>query len=58
MASCPHLRTESREVLDQGMHCSGWTCLNCDQLATGECHHRSWCQVDFCGTEPRLDAVL
>jgi hypothetical protein len=58
MAACRHLNIEIRELFDQSLHCSGWSCLSCDQLATGECHHQSWCRVDFCGAEPGLDTVL
>ena len=49
---CTHDRFEFREEREHDMHCWGWVCLNCDHLATGECHHQSWCREDFCGAEP------
>ena len=52
MASCVHDRIEFRDEQDESMHCWGWVCLSCDYLATGECHHRTWCRVDFCGAQP------
>ena len=54
MPSCLHLSIEVREVVEDDMHYSGWTCPSCNHLASGECHHQSWCRQDFCGAEPLL----
>jgi hypothetical protein len=47
-----HTRIRSCDREDDGMHCTGWRCLDCQQEIVGECHHRSWCRPDFCGIEP------
>jgi hypothetical protein len=52
VASCEHPEIEVHEKVEDGMHWSGWACLSCDHLATGECHHQSWCREDFCGADP------
>ena len=57
MTACVHTRMESCDHQDDDMHCIGWRCPDCQQEITGECHHRSWCDPDFCGMEPeRLEA--
>ena len=58
MAMCIHEVIEFCEQHEDGMHCSGWVCLSCDHLATGECHHQSWCRQDFCGAEPVIVEAL
>jgi hypothetical protein len=57
MAACRHAQIELSEQREDGMHCSGWACTACGQLATGECHHQSWCRADFCGFDPIIVEV-
>jgi hypothetical protein len=52
MTGCVHARFEACEQHDDDMHCAGWICVDCGQRGVGECHHRSWCRLDFCGAEP------
>lgn len=52
MILCTHDLFEFYDLREDGMHCQGWVCKRCGHLATGECHHESWCRVDFCGAEP------
>jgi len=54
MTPCLHLSIEIRETVEDDLDFSGWSCPNCSHLATGECHHQSWCRQDFCGAEPLL----
>jgi hypothetical protein len=52
MIACRHTRIRSCDQLDGDMHCTGCRCLECEQEITGECHHRTRCRLDFCGTQP------
>ena len=52
MDLCTHEMIDFREVHEDDMHCWGWSCESCGHLATGECHHESWCRQDFCGADP------
>ena len=54
MLRCTHLSIELREERADGMHCQGWSCRVCAHLALGECHHETWCRVDFCGADPLI----
>jgi hypothetical protein len=57
MTACMHTRIQSCDDQDDDMHFNGWRCSDCQQEITGEYHHRSWCDPDFCGMEPeRLEA--
>jgi hypothetical protein len=52
MTACMHARIEDYEQHEDDMHCAGWICVDCGHEGVGECHHRSWCDPDFCGDEP------
>ena len=58
MLPCVHEEIQLTEERSDGMHCQGWTCPRCQHLAVGECHHESWCRVDFCGADPIVGAAL
>ena len=55
MADCVHDLMEWQHQ-DEEMHYLSWMCRTCGSVAIGECHHQTWCRVDFCGAEPAAEA--
>lgn len=52
MTTCTHAQLEMDSEWHDDMHCEGWRCPACNTYIHGECHLRSWCREDFCGSGP------